>query len=152
MNVHHNNKIADLLSGLSQPSGNDISGATTPGADWRDANGLIKDGEADNESQRRQHTFPYWKYLPYEVEDNLERQKNLEEILERLYIAVESGDFAPGALHWTRELRSWLGLKFDLPKEKRIKLAKLYFGLALAPGIDPATGERFASMFLSITK
>lgn len=149
---HNNNKMVGLLTGLNRPSGNDVSGATTPGADWRDANGLINTSEPDKGAQHRQHTFSYWKHLPYDVEMDLERRRNLDEILARLYIAVEAGDFAPGALHWTRELRSWLGLKFDLPKDTRIKIAKLYYVLSLAPGIDPISCERFASMFMIITK
>ena len=145
------NKLADLFSGANQPSCNDVSGATSPGADWRDANGILN-GDLAKESRYRERTFPYWTYLPYKVEDDLERQGNLEEILGQLYVAVEAGDFAPGAVHWTRELRSWLSLKFDLPRGTRVKLAEFYYGLALAPGIDPSVGERFASMFMVLTK
>lgn len=144
-------KFADLLSGLNPPPGNDVSGATTPGADWRDANGP-GGGEDDRDSPRRPRTFPYWTYLPYKVEVDRERQSNLDEILLRLYIAVEAGDFAPGAVHWTRELRSWLGLKYEMSRSLRVNLARFYYGLALAPGIDPGVGDRFASMFMVITK
>ena len=69
-----------------------------------------------------------------------------------MYIAIESGDFNPGAVHWTRELRGWLSLKFDPIREQRIKLVRLYYELALAPGIDPTVSERFASMFMLLTK
>ena len=104
------------------------------------------------ERSPQERTYPYFRYLPYKVEDEAERQKNLEEILKHLYVAVESGDLAPGAIHWTRELRNWLGLKFRPSKEQRIKLVKLYYELSLAPGVDTSTADRFASMFMVLTK
>ena len=100
----------------------------------------------------RTKTYPYFRYLPYEIEDEAERQANLDEILKHLYVAIEAGDFAPGAVHWTREIRNWLGLKFQLSKEQRITLAKLYYELSLAPGVDSLAADRFASMFMTLTK
>lgn len=100
----------------------------------------------------RERTYPYFRYLPYKIEDEAERQKNFNEILKYLYIAVEAGDLAPGAIHWTRELRNWLGLKFRPSKEQRTTLVKLYYELALAPGVDIGTADRFSSMFMVLTK
>ncbi|KAI9770448.1 MAG: hypothetical protein M1840_003334 [Geoglossum simile] len=146
------NGMVQLLTSLrSSGDGNDVSRATSPGADWRDVNGT-ESGEDEKVTRNRPRTYPYSRYLPYDVEDNAQRLENLEEIMKQLYIAVQAGDFAPGAIHWTRELRTWLGLKFDPPKQTRIKLVKLYYELALAPGIDPGVAERFASMFMVLTK
>ena len=112
-----------------------------------------KTDDPDNPPRRnRPRTYPYFTVLPYDVEDEARRQKDLAEVLKHLYIAVQSGDFTPGAVHWTRELRSWLSLKFDPTKEQRVKLVKLYYELALAPGIDPVVSERFSSMFMLLTK
>lgn len=105
-----------------------------------------------NDGASEDRTYPYFRYLPYKTEDDKERQKNFEEILKHLYVAVESGDLAPGAVHWTRELKSWLGLKFRPTKEQRVKLVKLYYELALAPGVDTSTADRFAHMFMVLTK
>ncbi|KAI5296438.1 hypothetical protein KEM52_002551 [Ascosphaera acerosa] len=105
-----------------------------------------------SKARLRPRTFPYAKFLPYAVETEDDRQRNFNEILRQLYICVQSGDFSPGAVHWTRELRGWLLLKFDPTREQRIKLVKLYYELALAPGIDPAIAERFASMFMHLTR
>ncbi|KAA8910242.1 putative proteasome activator subunit 4, partial [Sphaerosporella brunnea] len=121
------------------------SGATSPGAEWRE-------DEGDQHSRYRPRTYPYHRYLPYEVEDEAERQRHLDEIVRNLYIAIESRDFAPGAVRWTRELRGWLGLKFDPPRKTRAKLVRLYYELALAPGMDTAVAERFANMFMTLTK
>ena len=129
----------------------EISRATSPGGSPQEENDILPD-MSYKKYRNRPRTFPYFSYLPYKVEDESRRQADLAEILKHLYIAVEAGDFTPGAIHWTRELRSWLSLKFDPTKEQRIKLVKLYYELTLAPGIEPSVSERFASMFMLLTK
>lgn len=133
-------RISQLMSALDGGSGLTTSGATSPG-------GL--DGDDD---RSRPRTFPYDRYLPYPTEDQTEREASLQICLKHLYIAVSAGDFAPGAVHWTREIRGWLSLKFDLPRTTRVKLVNLYYELALAPGLDYLVAERFASMFMVLTK
>ncbi|KAJ6016281.1 hypothetical protein N7540_010872 [Penicillium herquei] len=125
----------------------EISRATSPGGEPAALNG---DGEP--KARVRPRTYPYFSYLPYQLEDETERDRTLREILNHLYVSVEAGDFSPGAVHWTRELRGWLSLKFDPTRTERISLVKLYYELALAPGIDPNVAERFASMFMLLTK
>lgn len=148
-----NERVADLITSTSLgPNGNDISRATSPGTGWRETNGISNENDSSKASRYRPRTFPYFKYLPYEIESHAERQSNLETCIKHLHVAVSAGDFAPGAVHWTRELRGWLSLKFDLPRETRVKLVKLYYELALAPGIDYLVAERFASMFMVLTK
>ena len=139
-------RLARLVSSLERTNGNDMSRATSPGGE------STEDGDVSKLSRHRPRTYPYFRYLPYDVEDETERQQNFDEILKHLYIAVEAGDFSPGAVHWTRELRSWLELKFDPTREQRTKLVRLYYELALAPGIDVAVVERFSSMFMVLTK
>lgn len=145
-------QISQLISALDASAGPDISRATSPGGDWRQANGYVNGVDPDKQSRSRPRTFPYFQYLPYETEGPAEREENLDTCLKHLYIAVAAGDFAPGAVHWTREIRGWLSLKFDLPRDTRIKLVKLYYELALAPGLDYLVAERFASMFMVLTK
>lgn len=124
-----------------------VSRATSPGGA---PDGLNGNGEP--KARVRPRTYPYFKYLPYELEDDAQREKYFQEILTQLYIAIESGDFSTSAVHWTRELRAWLSLKFDPTRSERIKLVKLYYELSLAPGIDPNVAERFSSMFMLLTK
>ena len=139
-------KLEELLSSLQgQPTD---SRATSPGGGPR----VVEDDDSSKVSRGRPRTYPYFEHLPYKVEEEAERQRNLEEITKQLYIALESADYSPGALHWTRELKGWLGLKFDLTRDQRSKLAKLYYGLALNPVIDASAAERFASMFMLLTK
>lgn len=145
-------RLAALVSSLEPHSTNDISRATSPGCEWRSANGGINGQEKANASRSRPRTFPYLKYVPYETEEAAELEHNLNTCIKYLYIAVSAGDFAPGAVHWTREIRGWLSLKYDLPRETRVKLVRLYYELALAPGLDYLIAERFASMFMVLTK
>lgn len=132
-------------------SGQQISRATSPGGEPAYTNGTILEDPA-KKARSRLRTYPYFKYLPYSIETEDERQQNFSDILKYLYMAIEAGDFNPGAIHWTRELRAWLSLKFDPTREQRTKLVKLYYELTLAPGVDAAVSERFASMFMSLTK
>ena len=124
-----------------------FSRSTSPGMGWDGS-----ESAAERERRYRPRTYPYFRLLPYPVEAEAERDAALQEILKQLYTALKAEDFSPGALHWTRELKGWMGLKFEITRELRIRLVKLYYMLALAPGLDNSTAERFLSMFLVLTK
>ena len=143
-------KLAELISALEGHEGGDDSRATSPGL----GPGKGQDSEEDltKVTRNRPRRYPYFRYLPYEVESEVKRHEDFKEIVRQMYISVEAGDFSVGAAHWTRELRNWLGLKFDPTKEERIRLVKLYYELALAPGIDITAAERFSSAFMVLTK
>lgn len=130
--------------------GIDGSVATSPGGEiWK--SDYVGDGSNDP-TRNKPRTFPYRELLPYPTEDDDRRIHDLKNIQKRLYIAVRAQDFAPGALHWTRELRSWLELKFDLPISARKTFVHLYYELALARGLDNSISERFATMFAVLLK
>lgn len=124
-----------------------ISRATTPGLGYS-RNGV----HSEAEMRYRPRTYPYFQLLPYKVEEETERNEALTEILRQLYIAIKAEDIAPGALHWTRELKGWLNLKFEISRELRVKLVKLYYMLAFAPGMDYVASDRFESMFRFLLK
>ncbi|KAI9714363.1 MAG: hypothetical protein M1820_000324 [Bogoriella megaspora] len=146
-------RVKELISALeSAGAGNDVSRATSPGADWQETNGSANGFDTEKYGRVRPRTYPYEKYLPYPTESDETKQRNLAECIEELYIAVSAGDFSPGAIHWTREIRGWISLKFDLSRSQRVSLVKLYYELSLAPGMDFAVAERFASMFMVLTK
>ena len=142
-------KLADLMASLDGKDGADDSRATSPGPGAA-GRGTLEDNK--QVARNRPRTYPYSRYLPYEVESELKRNEDLNEILKHLFISVEAGDFSVDAVYWTRELRNWLGLKFDPTKEQRVKLVRLYYELALAPGIEASAVERFSSMFMVLTK
>ncbi|KAH8666854.1 hypothetical protein BX600DRAFT_380737 [Xylariales sp. PMI_506] len=141
---------AAVLSGAAQfistflSSGETISRATSPGIASSDSH--------DDSRRHRPRTFSYFDLLPYDVEEEVERDIALHGILKQLYIAIKAEDFSSGALHWTRQLQAWLNLKFDLPRELRAKLANLYFHLSLAPGLDANTADRFSRMVTTLAK
>lgn len=113
--------------------------------------GISKNLE-DDQRRYRPRTFAYFQQLPFEVEKQSERDAALDEIIKQLYIAVRAEDLSPGALHWTRELEIWINLKFEMPRDIRAKLTKLYYSLALSPGVDPGTADRFLRMVLTLTR
>lgn len=122
-----------------------ISRATTPGIPYSKM-------EEDDKKRYRPRTFAYFQQLPFEVEDDTERDAALQLILKHLYISIKAEDFSPGAMHWTKELTAWLNLKFEMTREQRAKLAKLYYSLALAPGLENAASDRFLRMVLTLTR
>ncbi|KAI5124439.1 hypothetical protein M0805_008323 [Coniferiporia weirii] len=77
----------------------------------------------------------YVKSLPYSVEPNSHMQNMLDSILTRLVQCVRAKDFDPGFLQWDSMLSYWSMLKYPMPKPKRIALVKLYYELAVMPGL-----------------
>jgi proteasome activator subunit 4 len=148
---NHKQHGEDLVNGNNGKHDSEISRATSPGggASMDDDQMAVAKFQV---KRNRPRTFPYYSTLPYPVEDEARRQKDFDEIVKHLYIAIQASDFTPGAVHWTRELRSWMSLKFDPTKEQRANLARLCYELSLAPGVDYSVGERFASMFMLLTK
>lgn len=142
--------VAHALLRNGGSGGDSVSRATSPGLGFS----TLSDAELllEREKRYRPRTYPYFKLLPYSVEEEAARNDALEEILRQLYVAIKAEDIAPGAVHWTRELRGWLNLKFEITRALRVKLVKLYYMLCLAPGIDSSAADRFESMFRTLTK
>ncbi|KAL3962762.1 hypothetical protein ACCO45_004285 [Purpureocillium lilacinum] len=122
-----------------------ISRSTSPGIPYTKS-------DEDDKKRYRPRTFAYFSQLPFEVEEEAQRDAALHGILKQLYIAIRAEDFSPGALHWTRELQAWLNLKFEMTRELRARLAKLFYSLALSPGLDATAADRFLRMVLMLTR
>ena len=153
--MDNSSKLSELIAALQDTDETGDSRATSPGpgpGPGPGAETVVTMEDKMEVTRNRPRTFPYARYLPYDTESQADRQKNLDEILKYLYVSVEAGDFAVGATHWTRELRNWLSLKFDLTKDQRVKLVKVYYELALAPGPDITAADRFASTFNVLLK
>jgi proteasome activator subunit 4 len=132
---------------ISDSRSDEFSRSTSPGLGW---DGLEP---AERSPKRyRPRTYPYFKLLPYPIEPEAERNAALQEIIKQLYTAIKAEDFTLGALHWTKELRAWMSLKFEITRDLRVKLVKLYYMLTLAPGVNSAASERFLTMFLVLVK
>lgn len=96
-------------------------------------------------------TFLYGKVLPYKIENKEKQLKNLNEIIKNIYISLAADDFSRAAI-FSKELSNWLNLKFDLPRQTRAKLIKVYYELCTTQGIAQDLQRRFESLFLSLTK
>lgn len=122
-----------------------ISRATSPGVPYS------KNVDVDKK-RYRPRTFAYFDQLPFEVEDESERDAALQNILKNLYIAIKAEDFNQGATHWARELTSWVNLKFEMTRAQRVKLVKLFYTLSLTPGLENSASDRFLRMVLVLTR
>jgi len=127
-------------------SADTLSRATSPGLPYSE------DFHEDDKKRYRPRTFSYFRLLPFEVEDDPHRDAALAGILRNLYISIRAEDFSPGALHWTRELQGWLNLKFEMTRSLRARLTQLYYHLALAPGLNVNTADRFSKMVITLTR
>jgi proteasome activator subunit 4 len=123
-----------------------ISRASTPGLPFSEK------PDEDDKKRYRPRTFSYFSLLPFDVEEESERDAALHGILKNLYTAIMAEDFSPGASHWTRELQGWLNLKFEMTRELRARLAHLYYRLCLAPGMEAVTADRFCRMLITLTR
>lgn len=102
--------------------------------------------------------YPYQDILPYKTESQAEILAHLNHIIANIYVAVKSME--PGCtigsnanqsvLHWTRELNAWMQLKFDMPLDTRIKLARIYYDLAMAD-FDGYPLEKIVNTFVWLT-
>ncbi|KAL5601027.1 hypothetical protein BROUX41_005856 [Berkeleyomyces rouxiae] len=99
----------------------------------------------------RPRTFPYDKHLPYLAEDAEKRDAALKHIYNKLWLSLKAGDIVPGAVRWTRELQAWLNLKFEMPREQRAQLVRLYYELSLAPGLENNVADKFIRMIVALT-
>ncbi|KAI0274846.1 hypothetical protein BC834DRAFT_814888 [Gloeopeniophorella convolvens] len=77
----------------------------------------------------------YAKALPYSIESNSRMQALLDFICVRIVQSVEARDYDPGFLQWDSMLTYWSYLKYPIPKEKRILLVDLYYGMCTMPGM-----------------
>ncbi|ROT36446.1 hypothetical protein SODALDRAFT_335545 [Sodiomyces alkalinus F11] len=136
---------AQILASTLGSTAATISRTNSPGPAYTKA-------DEDDKRRYRPRTFSYFDHLPFPVEEESQRDAALAGILKHLYMAIQAEDFAPGALHWTRELQAWLNLKFEMTRELRATLAKLYYHLCLAPGLDPSSADRFVKMVVVLTR
>ncbi|EJU01100.1 hypothetical protein DACRYDRAFT_22883 [Dacryopinax primogenitus] len=73
--------------------------------------------------------------LPYPREPNEVMQERLDLYLRRLAQATLAKDYDPGVLQADAMIVYWMSLKYELPKEKRVAMCKLYYELIVQPGI-----------------
>ncbi|KAF9423952.1 hypothetical protein BGZ94_008121 [Podila epigama] len=74
--------------------------------------------------------------LPYGNELAAEASEMLSTILHHIGLSLQAEDWAPGAIYWAKQLNQYLDLKYTLPLESRVGLAKVFYELTVAPGMD----------------
>ncbi|KAF9110857.1 hypothetical protein BGX27_005774 [Mortierella sp. AM989] len=82
--------------------------------------------------------------LPYGYNLSQEASEMLRNIIHHLGLCLESEDWAPGTLYWAKQLKQYLDLKYTLPIETRVALAKVFWELTVAPGMDATMVEVWA--------
>lgn len=108
----------------------------------------------DSIIRSKPRVFPYREILPYNVESDTEIIAHLDHIITNIYISLKAmdTDYSVGTsvnqsvLHWTRELNAWMQLKFDMSLATKVKLARLYYDLALAD-FDGYSLEKIVNTF-----
>ncbi|KXN83586.1 Proteasome activator complex subunit 4 [Leucoagaricus sp. SymC.cos] len=116
---------------------------TTFQQDLAESNGINKEVEKLKDLAR---------LLPYSIEPESQMQQTLDLIIMRICQAIEAQDYDVGFLQWDTMLSFWLTLKYPIPKQKRIKLAKLYFELSIVPGMPMQVVANCADAFRSLTR
>ncbi|KAH8835425.1 hypothetical protein DL96DRAFT_1702409 [Flagelloscypha sp. PMI_526] len=94
----------------------------------------------------------YASSVPYSIEPESKMMELLDLIVLRLSQCAEARDFDPGFVQWDSMLTYWMMLKYPLPKDKRIAIARLYFHIALLPGISMQTLAMVADGFKVLTR
>ncbi|KAL0950828.1 hypothetical protein HGRIS_007590 [Hohenbuehelia grisea] len=94
----------------------------------------------------------YAKSLPYSIEPNSKMMEMLDLVLLRITQCVEAKDYDVGLLQWESMLSYWTMLKYPIPKEKRIRLAKVFFHLSVTPGLSTQIVAVCADAFKTFTR
>ncbi|TFK30307.1 hypothetical protein FA15DRAFT_662249 [Coprinopsis marcescibilis] len=132
----------DKANGLHEPS---VPGAI-PSAEIPD------DILNDNGDSSMKHLKNYARSLPYAIEPYSKMIELLDFIILRILQCVEAKDYEVGFIQWDSMLNYWNTLKYPLPKDKRIQLAKLYYNLSLVPGMSMQVVAACADGFKMLTK
>ncbi|KDR84809.1 hypothetical protein GALMADRAFT_217878 [Galerina marginata CBS 339.88] len=94
----------------------------------------------------------YAKSLPYSIEPYSRMIEMLDFILLRITQTVEARDYDVGFMQWDSMLTYWSMLKYPIPKDRRIKLSKLYFFLSITPGMPTQIVATCADAFKILTR
>ncbi|KAF8640852.1 hypothetical protein AX17_000500 [Amanita inopinata Kibby_2008] len=130
----------------------DISALTINGADLVDGSDAFPDNAQGIEDRYMAKVKSYATSLPYSIEPYSKMMEMLDFILLRITQCIEARDYDVGLLQWDSMLNYWAMLKYPIPKEKRIKLAKLYFHLSTTPGMPTQVMATCADGFKWLTR
>lgn len=85
----------------------------------------------------RSSLLHYPESLPYECESLSQFDARLHSICWRLVVCVQTRDFDIGFVQWNHRLQCLLSLKYPIEQKTLARLARLYYHVALLPGLEP---------------
>ncbi|KAJ7042558.1 hypothetical protein C8F04DRAFT_1076309 [Mycena alexandri] len=96
----------------------------------------------------------YVRSIPYS--DSVEPESKMLEMLDFIVLRIQqccvARDYEVGFLQWDSMLSYWHMLRYPIPKETRIKLAKIYWYLSTTPGMPSQVMATCADGFKSLTE
>ncbi|KAF4606976.1 hypothetical protein EYR38_001031 [Pleurotus pulmonarius] len=120
----------------------------TNGHDPPPTNGV----NGDDEDPYMRKLKLYAQSLPYDIEPYSTALEMFDIMLLRLTECVEAKDYDVGLLQWESMIGYWTMLKYPIPKERRIKLAKIFFHLSITPGMPTQIVAVCADAFRTFTR
>ena len=105
-----------------------------------------KKSKGDN----RHKQLDYPKSLPYACETLEEFDARLDHIIRRLIDCIRTKDFDIGLVQWNHRLQCLLSLKYPIVRQTRARLARLYYELAVLPGLSTRCVELAANMCITL--
>ncbi|KAF5384678.1 hypothetical protein D9757_006201 [Collybiopsis confluens] len=94
----------------------------------------------------------YASSLPYSIEAYSKMMDILDFIILRIVQCVEAKDYEVGLLQWMCMETYWSMLKYPIPKDRRIALAKIYFYVGITPGMSAQVIATCADSFKILTQ
>ncbi|KAG6897919.1 hypothetical protein C0992_009071 [Termitomyces sp. T32_za158] len=94
----------------------------------------------------------YASSLPYAIEPYHKMIELLDFIILRIIQCVEAKDYEVGLYQWDSMLTYWCMLKYPIPKDRRVQLAKLYFLVSTIPGMPTNVVATCADAFYNLTR
>ncbi|TFK76829.1 hypothetical protein BDN72DRAFT_890635 [Pluteus cervinus] len=117
-------------------------------------NGILTNGDEEHDSDEpyilKWHA--YAKSLPYPIESPKKMLEMLDFILLRLTQCLEARNYDVGLLQWDSMITYWSMLKYPIPKDKRIKLAKIFFHVTTTPGMSTQIVATCSDAFKTLTR
>ncbi|KAJ7785985.1 hypothetical protein B0H16DRAFT_1488812 [Mycena metata] len=96
----------------------------------------------------------YVRSIPYSA--SVEPESKMLEMLDFIVLRIQqccvARDYEVGFLQWDSMLSYWHMLRYPIPKETRIKLAKIYWYLSTTPGMPSQVMATCADGFKSLTE
>jgi proteasome activator subunit 4 len=92
-----------------------------------------------------QPTYDFGVNLYYSTRGEADREAGLRTLLLRLYISI-MGENYKNAMRWSGVLLNWITREYSVPRKLRAALVRIYYDLALTPGMDGRPAQVFANM------